>query len=264
MAIGQSTAVKQTVQSLWNAGVCAGLTDRQLLDRFSIAPAEEAGAAFEALVQRHGPMVLRVCRQVLADPNDADDAFQATFLSLVRSAGSIRDRNSLASWLFGAARRVALRARADAARRREIERHGARQRRVTPAMWLGRSSIRPSSRRWIVCRIDYRAPIVLCYLEGSTHEGAAQQLGWPLGTVRGRLARARSLLPTRLTRRGLTVPSALHGSRPGRESRRGPPSRPSWPDPPSNRPERSPPGRPRRSLPASPPGPSAGSDPRLS
>jgi len=209
MAIGQSAAVRQAVHSLWSAGVCAGLTDSQLLDRFSSAPAEEAGAAFDALMQRHGPMVLRVCRDILADPNDADDAFQATFLVLVRCTASIRDRDSLASWLYGAARRVALRARADMARRREIESRGAR---------LASSAARdlepfPDGSALLeeVDRlpVNYRAPIVLCYLEGSTHEGAARQLGWQVGTVRGRLARARELLKTRLIRRGVTASAAL-------------------------------------------------------
>ena len=188
-----------------------GASDMQLLDRFSTAPQEEAGAAFETLVQRHGPMVLRVCREILIDPNDADDAFQATFLALVRSAASIRDRNSLASWLFGAARRVAMRARADAARRREIERQGARP--AVSEAAADRPLVDPALFEEVDrLPVNYRAPIVLCYLEGSTHEAAAQQLGWPLGTVRGRLARARSLLRARLARRGLTVPSALLGA----------------------------------------------------
>ena len=212
MAIGQTGSVAVAIQTLWNSGACTGLTDGQLLDRFANASPEEASVAFEALVQRHGPMVLHVCRVVLTDPNDADDAFQATFLALVRSGASIRDRNSLASWLFGTARRVALRVRSDAARRREVERRGARvsdQDAVDP----GPRCVDPA----VLEEVDrlpiiYRAPIVLCYLEGSSHDGAAQQLGWPVGTVRGRLARREELLKTRLTRRGLSVPSTLIGA----------------------------------------------------
>jgi RNA polymerase sigma factor (sigma-70 family) len=212
MAIGQSTLLKQSLSSLWSAGVCAGLTDEQLLDRFLHSPGQAAEAAFEAIVARHGPMVLRVCRDLLADSNDSDDAFQATFLALVRSAASIRDRNSLASWLYGAARRVALRARADAARRRQIERLGARPAASDPGE-TGKEQVDPALLEEVDrLPFNFRAPIVLCYFEGSTHEGAARQLGWPVGTVRGRLARARDLLRARLTRRGLTVPSALIGA----------------------------------------------------
>src|SRR5436305_14938435 len=116
-------AVLQGVRTLCRVGAVGGLTDGQLLERFG-AGRGGGEAAFEALVARHGPMVLGVCRQILGDRNDADDAFQATFLVLVRRAGAIRKRDSLGSWLYGVARRVALRAKAQAARRRLRERPG--------------------------------------------------------------------------------------------------------------------------------------------
>ena len=146
---------------------------------------------------------------VLDDPHAAEDAFQATFLILARQASSIRDRGSVASWLHRIAWRIAAHARAAAARRREIERQCARQ----------AAQLSSDPERIILDAIlhdelirlpeKYRKPIVLCYLEGLTHEGAAEQLGWPVGTVRGRLARARDLLRARLTRRGVTSPAVV-------------------------------------------------------
>ena len=201
---------------LFNGGTVAGLTDEQLLQRFTTPKDATAEAAFEALVERHGPMVLRVCRNVLDDHHDAEDAFQATFLVLALKAGSVRKHSSLASWLLRVARRVALKARADACRRR------AREVRVNledlPSDPARSDSARPADRPELRTVIDeevarlpekYRAPIVLCYLEGLTQEVAAQQLGWPAGTVRGRIARARELLRTRLARRGLALPVGL-------------------------------------------------------
>ena len=105
--------------TLYRVGVVGDLTDGQLLERFVAGGDESAEAGFAALVERHGPMVLRVCRQILGDAHDAEDAFQATFLVLARRAGSVRKRESVASWLYGIAHRVARRSQADAARRRE-------------------------------------------------------------------------------------------------------------------------------------------------
>ena len=121
MAGGPSVAVLPDIQSLFDTGTLSGLSDRQLLERFAGRRDASADAAFEVLVLRHGPMVLRVCRNVLGDSTDADDAFQATFLVLVRRCGSIRQLESLASWLYGVACRVAARARVDAAKRRSAE-----------------------------------------------------------------------------------------------------------------------------------------------
>jgi serpin B len=183
-----------------------GPTDGQLLERFALHSDE---AAFEALVQRHGPMVWNVCRRVLANHADADDAFQATFLVLVRKAGSIARRESAASWLHGVAYRIALDARAAAARRRLHERQEAAMAATEPAA----DAVWADLRRVLDEELDrlpekYRAPLVLCYLEGKTNDEAADLLGWTRGTVAGRLSRARDLLRGRLTRRGLALSSA--------------------------------------------------------
>src|SRR5947209_558328 len=126
MASGSSgTALATHLDILAKVGGVGAMTDGQLLDRFAVGEGGEAEAAFAALVERHGPMVLRACRAALGDPHAAQDAFQATFLVLVRRAGSIRRRESVAGWLFGVARRVARRVGVDAARRRRLERRGA-------------------------------------------------------------------------------------------------------------------------------------------
>src|SRR5580692_9839020 len=119
---GQTLNLSRSLGALFDAGVVGDLPDVQLLERFT-AGEDADEPAFDALVQRHGPMVLRVCRRLLDDPNDAEDAFQATFLVLLRQARSIRQSGSLAAWLHGVAQRVASRARVESARRRRIERH---------------------------------------------------------------------------------------------------------------------------------------------
>jgi RNA polymerase sigma factor (sigma-70 family) len=186
-------------------------TDGCLLRRFAV---QRDGDAFAALLRRHGPMVLGVCRRVLDDPDEVEDVFQAAFLVLVRKAGSIRKEASVGSWLYGVAARLARRARADAARRRTHERQV-----VTPAITDdGLSAVVWRDLRPVLdeelSRLPekYRAPLVLCYLEGQTHEEAARQLGCPSGTVCGRLARARDLLRGRLTRRGLALSAGLLGT----------------------------------------------------
>ncbi|SIO65713.1 RNA polymerase sigma factor, sigma-70 family [Singulisphaera sp. GP187] len=192
-------ATIRRIERLFHLGSVAGMSEVQLLDRFVLQHDE---AAFEALVTRHGPMVLGVCRQWLRDPNDVEDAFQATFLVLVRKAGSLRDRDLLGNWLYGVAYRVAIRSRAEAAKRwtretggvdDQADPHELSSQERSP--WLSEEVNRLPEK--------YRAPIVLCYLEGRTHEEAAEQLCWPVGTVKGRLARARDLLRSRLSRRGL-------------------------------------------------------------
>src|SRR4051794_38891206 len=122
MASAQYGAVLRQIRRLFDGGSVAGMTEGQLLERF-VSRRDEA--AFEALVARHGPMVLGVCRRVLSDPNDVEDAFQATFLVLVKKAGTLRRRDLLGNWLYGVAFRVATRSRADAARRFLRERPGA-------------------------------------------------------------------------------------------------------------------------------------------
>jgi RNA polymerase sigma factor (sigma-70 family) len=178
---------------------CQG--DGQLL-RWFVEHGDED--AFTALVQRHGPMVYAVCRRVLNDAHDADDAFQATFLVLARKAGAIRKRESLASWLHGVAYRTAVKARARDARRQAHEREAPDMPRADPLAELAWRELRPVLDSELERLPEkYRAPLVLCYLEGKTNEAAARQLGWTKGTVSGRLARARALLRGRLARRGL-------------------------------------------------------------
>jgi RNA polymerase sigma factor (sigma-70 family) len=191
------------IHTLFRVGTAAGLTDGQLLERFAARGGEAAESAFAALLERHGPMVLRVCRRVLADPHEAEDAFQATFLVLVRKAGAIRDRDSVAPWLHGVALRVASHARAAAIRRRDRERRAAAM--ATPPAGDAPRHDLAAVLHEEVDRLPgrYRAAVVLCYLEGRTCEEAARQLRWPVGTVKSRLARARDRLRSRLARRGL-------------------------------------------------------------
>jgi DNA-directed RNA polymerase specialized sigma24 family protein len=119
MISGRNRPAGRYLLTLFQVGMVGDLTDGQLLERFVSGAGESAEAAFHDLVERHGPMVLRVCRRVLGDPHDAEDAFQATFLILVQKAGAVRKRESVASWLHGVALRVASDARASAARRRK-------------------------------------------------------------------------------------------------------------------------------------------------
>jgi RNA polymerase sigma factor (sigma-70 family) len=171
-------------------------------------------AAFTAIVRRHGPLVLDVCRRVLADAHRAEDAFQATFLVLVRKAGSLRQPELLANWLYGVAYRTALKARANDARRQALEHEGAAMR-PTPSEEAGWQELRPVIDEEVQqLPAKYRLPVVLCYLSGQSHEEAARQLAWPVGTVKGRLARARDLLRKRLTRRGLALAAAFVASLP--------------------------------------------------
>jgi RNA polymerase sigma factor (sigma-70 family) len=178
-------------------------SDSQLLQQF-VAQRDEA--AFAALLQRHGPLVFRACRQVLREAHDAEDAFQATFLVLARKAASIRTHESLAAWLHRVAINIARAAKISTAQRRAHE---------SEAMAVSQTSfldevVRRDMQALLHAEVDclaekYRVPIILCYLEGKTHDEAARQLGWPLGTVKGRLARARDLLRTRLARRGAAL-----------------------------------------------------------
>jgi polysaccharide biosynthesis/export protein len=214
MAGGRSVALMRDIGTLFDAGTAGGLSDRQLLEQFAGRRDASSEAAFEVLVLRHGPMVLRVCHNVLGDSTDAEDAFQATFLVLVRRCGSIRRFESLGSWLYGVACRVAARARIDAAKRRSAERHGAL--RVVQAVDSSGAGEPDRAEFGTVIQEEvrrlpenYRAVVALCYWEGLTQEQAATQLGCPLGTVRSRLARARNRLHRQLTRRGLAPLAGL-------------------------------------------------------
>src|SRR5262249_22929983 len=152
-------------------------------------------AAFEALVVRHGPMVWGVCRRTLRDPNDAEDAFQATFLVLARKAPSIAHRELVANWLFAVARKTAVRARAMAFRRWSREQLVATMPEPEPT-GDDRTNDLLALLDEEVSRLPrkYRAPVVLCELEGKTHQEAASQLGCPVGTVSSRLSRGRAML----------------------------------------------------------------------
>jgi RNA polymerase sigma factor (sigma-70 family) len=175
-------------------------TDAELLDRFTRTGDP---AAFAALVRRHGPMVFGVCRRVLRDPNDAEEAFQVTFLVLVRKAGGLRDPGRLANWLYGVANRVARKARVSAARRDRHERAAAAPDRTPPDETPDAELRAVLDEEMVALPDKYRAPLVLCYLEGLTNEAAAERLGWPPGSMSYRLARGRELLRKRLVRRGI-------------------------------------------------------------
>jgi RNA polymerase sigma factor (sigma-70 family) len=205
MAGRPTGAVLKHLRSLFARGSIGGLSDGQLLEQFAGHRDEDA---FAALVERHGPMVVRLCRQVIGDEHEAQDAAQATFLVLARRANSIQRHDSVASWLYRVARRVALRARALAARRRETEWCGALM-----AAQFACDREPSATQAELYEELDrlaerYRAPLVLCYLEGLTHEQAAQRLRCPVRTVETRLMRGRARLRERLIRRGV-VPSAV-------------------------------------------------------
>lgn len=183
------------------------MTDVQLLG-FFVQESDEA--SFRALVVRHGPTVLRVCRRVLHDQHEVEDAFQATFLVLVRKAPTIERPEALGNWLYGVAYRIAMKARRGTVRRRNHERKKAEMDPVTLATdqpWddLGRV-VREELER---LPEPYRAPLELCYLKGQSHEEAASELGWPLGTLKVRLVRGRKKLRERLDRRGIAMALGL-------------------------------------------------------
>jgi RNA polymerase sigma factor (sigma-70 family) len=185
------------------AGSAADWSDQHLLARFVSVRDEDA---FAVLMERHGPLVWSTCRRMLHDTHAAEDAFQATFMILVRKARTIRRGVTLPSWLHRVAFRVALYARTQANRLRteptEVDTMPAPEPN-NEAQW---KEIRPILDEEINRLPEkYRAPIVLCYLQGKTNEEAARLLGWTKGTVSGRLARAREMLRTRLTRRGVTL-----------------------------------------------------------
>jgi RNA polymerase sigma factor (sigma-70 family) len=178
-------------------------SDRELLKLFTQQHDEYA---FTRLVQRHGPLVLSVCRRVLHDVHDAEDAFQATFMVLAQKANSIRQPELIVGWLHRVAHHVAVRALAQIARRREQEREAKIMERHEPSTELAWREIGRLLNEEIQRLSErYKAVVLLCYLEGKSHSQAALHLGWPIGTVKGRLARARDLLRTRLARRGISL-----------------------------------------------------------
>jgi RNA polymerase sigma factor (sigma-70 family) len=203
---GVKAAIRD-LQALFGVGALGTLADGPLLDRF-VERREEA--VFEAIIQRHGAMVWGVCRRVLRDHHDAEDAFQATFLVLARRAVSVMPRDRLGDWLYGVAYRTAMKAKAMRAKRRRRETTVpdvpesagmAHDRRDDLTEWLDRDLSHLPEK--------YRIPIVLCDLEERTHQEAADQLGWPVGTLSGRLSRARAMLAKRLRRRGLAFSGGM-------------------------------------------------------
>jgi RNA polymerase sigma factor (sigma-70 family) len=222
MATTQLTTVVRHLRRLAGVPTATIASDSELLERFTARREEDA---FRVLVERHGPLVLGVCQRVLRDVHAAEDVFQAAFLVLARKAGSIRKREALGSWLYGVAYRLAAQARLGVARRQARERnqvdiragagHSSRGLRPRPqceveADPMHGDPVAAISRQELHAVLDeelgrlpekYRAPLVLCYLEGQTTAAAADQLGWAAGTFKSRLARARDVLRSRLARR---------------------------------------------------------------
>jgi RNA polymerase sigma-70 factor (ECF subfamily) len=189
-------------------------SDRELLARFVSARED---SAFAALVQRHGASVLGVCKRVLGNEHDAEDVFQATFLTLARKAAVVPWQESIKPWLHAVAQRLAVRARCTAQRRRGryVPLAGTVLAETTDGHDDPLAEVARRELRLVLAEElrqlpeKYRAPAVLCYLEGKTNEQAAGELGWPAGSMSRRLARARALLHDRLSRRGLALAVGL-------------------------------------------------------
>ncbi len=218
MAIDTLGAALRQLNRLFAEGVVAGLSDAQLLERFLTQG--DAGA-FEALVGRHGPMVLSVCRGILRDPHDAEDAFQATFLVLVKKGGTIRGRDALAGWLHQVAHRVAIQANTAAARRRRLERRVGQMAVATSTNGPAASDDLLPALHEEIARLPekLRLAVVHCDLEGMTQAQAAGQLHWSERTIHYRLAEGRARLKRRLARRGLEPDGAMLGTVLLREAR---------------------------------------------
>ncbi|MGE3819911.1 MAG: sigma-70 family RNA polymerase sigma factor [Isosphaeraceae bacterium] len=201
----QPLSPSSRIESLWRLGAVGGLGDGPLLDRFLSGDPAAAAVAFEVIVNRHGPMVLGLCQRTLGNVHDAEDAAQAAFLVLARRARGVRQREDLAPWLHGVARKIARRARADAAKRR---------RREVP---LVAEPSAPDDRAGLWADLHdaldrlpdrERTPVILCHLEGLSQDEAAARLGWPLRTLQRRLTEGRARLRDRLSRGGVTAPMA--------------------------------------------------------
>lgn len=205
MATAHSGTLLRHLQKLTAIRGADAWTDRQLLDNFAGSRDE---TAFAALVSRHGPMVLRVCRRVLGHEQDAEDAFQATFLVLARNTTSIRRPDTLANWLHGVAYRTAMKAKRSAARRRNHEAE-LPSRQPTGPSWGDVQAVLDEEIQRLPVR--FRRAFVLCVLEGKSGPEAAAVLGCKEGTVRSRVNRARVQLRKRLARRGIQLSTLLAG-----------------------------------------------------
>jgi RNA polymerase sigma factor (sigma-70 family) len=203
MTTSSKAVVLQDLDQLFRRGITAS-GDGALIDRFLTDGNE---LAFEALVARHGPMVRGVCRRLLGNPNDVDDAFQATFLVLVRKARHLRDPDRLGPWLYGVAKRVATKTRTRTARHRHEPPVDVCSREEFDAEWLDVMPILDDELGQLPSK--HRDVLILCLLDGATADEAATQLGCPVGTVKSRLARARDSLRQRLTVRGIAPAVAL-------------------------------------------------------
>ena len=221
MVLGASASVARQLERLFEGGSAAGLSDRELLERYLTAGCSTAGeAAFAALVARHSAMVMSVCHQILGDRHDAEDAFQAVFLVLARKARSIREQDLLGNWLYGVASRTARYANQQIAQRRQREGGNAMFGRRAGAS----IAVEPTAPASDVAAIEreqaeaihraiehlpqvFRVAVVLFYFEGLTLEEAAQRLGCPAGTMRSRLAHAHAKLRRALLRGGVALPA---------------------------------------------------------
>jgi RNA polymerase sigma factor (sigma-70 family) len=213
MIRARRTAVGRDLDRLFRLGAHGSVSDPQLLEIFIGGNDESAALAFEAIVDRHGPMVLRACRMVLGDLHAAEDAFQATFLVLARRARTLGSRELLGNWLYGVAIRIARKARRVASKQRARERECVAGREVAVDD-ARREGIEGDLYRIVHEEINrlpsaYRCAVVVCYLQGQSHAQAASQLNVSETTIRGRLARARKLLGRRLTLRGVAPAAVL-------------------------------------------------------
>jgi RNA polymerase sigma factor (sigma-70 family) len=199
-------AILHQLRTLYNLGTIGGLTDGQLLEQFATNAGEGAELAFAALVERHEAMVWRTCLAIVRNEHEAEDAFQATFLVLVYHARSLWVRDSLGPWLHQVAYRTA-----SCLRRATIRRHRHEHRSALASagrlfeLIAPRDPDRDAAIHEELNRLPekFRAPLILCDLEGRTHREAARCLGWPIGTVKSRQSQGRELLRDRLARRGL-------------------------------------------------------------
>jgi RNA polymerase sigma factor (sigma-70 family) len=202
-----ATAVERVVQALRMRSIGCAESDRGLLRAFAESGDE---SAFTELVRRHGPLVLGVCRRILGNVQDAEDAFQATFLVLARKASALQWQDSIKNWLHGVACRVAMKARGQIVRRRQKERAACApvdDANAGAQAWNDLRAVLDEELQQLPDK--YRAVLLLCYLEGKTRDEAAETLGWSAGSVKGLLERGREMLRARLVKRGLTLAAAL-------------------------------------------------------